>query len=148
MILGKGFLNSLRQYVQRSAEEVIKQYDKIASGATIESIEVFVERNNSKSISVLTSIGGAALYIEQGRSSGSTMPPISAIEEWMADKGIDSTEVPPYVIARSIAEKGIEPLPLTDYIEEKIEATIGDKLETEIYNNLEIEIDALIDLPN
>lgn len=55
-----------------------------------------------------------AAYITRGRSPGAQMPPITAILEWMDDKGISTGMTPgqkqrvAFLIARSISRKGIK----------------------------------------
>lgn len=49
-----------------------------------------------------------APVVEYGRSAGAAMPPPDALLGWIRRKGID---VPPFVVARSIARKGTRPQP-------------------------------------
>lgn len=47
-------------------------------------------------------------WVHDGRKPGSAMPPVSAIGAWAKRKGIDAS---PFVLARSIARKGIRGRP-------------------------------------
>lgn len=53
-----------------------------------------------------------SIYVEKGRRPGSRMPPYregSPLNSWARRRGI-----PPFLVARSIARKGIKPFPFTD----------------------------------
>lgn len=53
-----------------------------------------------------------AIFVEDGRRPGSKMPPFgdrSSLGSWARRKGIE-----PFVVARSIARKGIKPFPFMD----------------------------------
>jgi len=59
--------------------------------------------------SMLTLLLKAPKYyinVDKGRRAGSKQPPLNKIKTWMRRKGIKGS---PFVIARSIARKGIEP---------------------------------------
>jgi len=56
------------------------------------------------------------IYVDSGRKAGSKMPPVLSIMRWIGNKGINpsggiSRRQLAFIIARSIANKGIAPRP-------------------------------------
>ena len=51
------------------------------------------------------------INIEEGRQPNSKMPPVDVIKKWMIVRGIPDKSGLAFVIARSIAKKGIKPNP-------------------------------------
>lgn len=111
---------------------ILERNGKRASGGLVDSVEAQVSVNGS--VFQLTIY--AAEYwkwIEAGRKPG-TMPPISAIEQWINVKPIvpdnRTGRVPTpkqlaFMISRSIGEKGIKPLPAFEQTIQKNNKTIN-----------------------
>ncbi len=126
--------------LQAKIKENLIAQDHRASGALLDSISVIV-----KELTGGWTIEGWALdysrWVNNGRRAG-TMPPISALLDWMQERGIGSDLKKEYqrrglafVIGRSISRKGITPaggysshysrgngLKRTDYITDVLES--------------------------
>ena len=93
-------------------------------------------------------------YVISGRKRGKKLPPVKKIEDWIKSKGIlprnkkgqfIKRKVAAYLIARSIAKKGVEPFDFTFPLYQDM-----NKLVTQIAKNLskDIEKDIKINLEN
>lgn len=129
----ESLLNSFAQTIVNRYKDKISEY---SSGKLYKTIDYTI---TSKSDSYLVTINLEEYwkYIEKGRRAGAKMPPVSAIENWIKVRKIiprpvalksGRQRVPTiqqlaYVIARSIAKKGIQPRP---FMSESINQTIED----------------------
>lgn len=95
--------------------EKIAEQDHNATGALSASVEArAVELADRWRIEVLANDYG--IFVNNGRSAGSKFPPIDIIRKWMEDRNIGTELVREsqrrglaFIIARSIATKGIPP---------------------------------------
>ena len=126
-------LNSFGNTLISRYKEHLSDY---ASGKLYKTIDYTI---TSKSDSYLVTINLEAywIFLEKGRRAGAKMPPLSAIEQWIKVRKIlprpialksGKQRVPTvqqlaYVIARSIARKGIAARP---FMRESIEDTMKD----------------------
>ena len=94
-------------------------------------------------------------YVQWGRKKGDKMPPIAPIAKWAKQRGIPrfrdkkgryiSNESRAFILAKSIAIKGIKPFPFFDdaietsitKLEKKLEEGLGRDLEDQFDNILE-----------
>ena len=129
----EALLNSFSNTLISRYREHISEY---ASGKLYKTIDYSI---TSKSDSYLVTINLEEYwkFIEKGRRAGAKIPPVSAIENWIKIRKIlprpvalksGRQRVPTvqqlaYVIARSIARKGIAPRP---FMRESIEDTMKD----------------------
>ena len=129
----EALLNSFSNTLISRYREHISEY---ASGKLYKTIDYSI---TSKSDSYLVTINLEEYwkFIEKGRRAGAKIPPVSAIENWIKIRKIiprpvtlksGKQRVPTvqqlaYVIARSIARKGIAPRP---FMRESIEDTMKD----------------------
>lgn len=129
----EALLNSFAQTIVNRYRDKISEY---SSGNLYKTIDYTI---TSKSDSYLVTINLEEywVFLENGRRAGAKMPPISAIEKWIKVRKIlprpvtlksGKQRVPTvqqlaYVIARSIAKKGIKPRP---FMRESIEDTMKD----------------------
>jgi hypothetical protein len=61
---------------------------KVASGNLVNSIRVNVTRNTNNEKTLEVVIPGYGQFVDQGRMAGDTPVPISAIMQWLSEKGI------------------------------------------------------------
>ena len=129
----EALLNSFAQTIVNRYRDKISEY---ASGKLYKTIDYTI---TSKSDSYLVTINLEAywVFLEKGRRAGAKIPPVSAIENWIKVRKIlprpvtlksGKQRVPTvqqlaYVIARSIARKGIA---LRPFMRETIEDTMKD----------------------
>jgi hypothetical protein len=92
-------------------QELIQAKTPVNSGALRQSFIPSrpIQRGQSITGNVSTPLA-YGIVMERGRTPGSKMPPVDAIELWVRRKGIASVEsrAVAFVIARSIAKKGIK----------------------------------------
>ena len=104
---------TLRPLMKKAIRDAYKELGKIATGRTLRDTELKITALESKVLFEVI-LPETAIYIDSGRRAGAKRPPIAPIEEWMRAVGI--TKVNAYVIARGIAQNGIEPVPLSETI--------------------------------
>jgi hypothetical protein len=104
------------QSVVTNAKSILIRNNKRASGRLINSIRYSVAPNGT--IKFMYAEEGK--YVEQGRRPGDRFPPPAPINRWIRQKGIKgiskdgkpiSEKSLTFLISRSIARKGIRPLP-------------------------------------
>lgn len=85
---------------------------KNATGQTIESIrsEIKFDLNDGFESAVYGS--EAFKFIEEGRAAGSKLPPPLVLRDWMAARGIPESKE--FAVRKSIAQKGIAPVPIQE----------------------------------
>lgn len=119
--LEKGLHDYGQELVANLVKELI-QADKKSTGDLIKSIDYeLIEKANQYIVNIKSL--DYLKYVDEGRRAGSKQPPISAIIPWVKRKGIRIGKTPEqtaFVIARSIAKKGIKP---TNVISKAIEKT-------------------------
>lgn len=129
----EALLNSFAQTIINRYKDKISEY---ASGKLYKTIDYTI---TSKSDSYLVTINLEAywFFLEKGRRAGAKMPPVSAIDNWIKVRKIlprpvtlksGKQRVPTvpqlaFIIARSIAKKGIQPRP---FMRESLEETMKD----------------------
>ncbi len=100
-----------QEYVE-AVGDILRKADKIASRELIESLKYRLFKTGLGTSWTVKLIAAFHLkYVESGRRAGAKPPPIEPIKQWTRDKGID--EGLAYPIAKSIGEKGIQPLDVT-----------------------------------
>ena len=129
----QSLLNSFAQTIVSRYKDKISEY---ASGKLYKTIDYSITSQNDSYL-VTINLEEYWKYIEKGRRAGAKMPPVSAIENWIKVRKIlprpvtlksGKQRVPTvqqlaYVIARSIAKRGIQPRP---FMRESIEDTMKD----------------------
>ena len=129
----EALLNSFSNTLISRYREHISEY---ASGKLYKTIDYSITAQNDSYL-VTINLEEYWKFIEKGRRAGAKIPPVSAIENWIKIRKIlprpvtlksGKQRVPTvqqlaYVIARSIARKGIAPRP---FMRESIEDTMKD----------------------
>ena len=129
----EALLNSFAQTIINRYKDKISEY---ASGKLYKTIDYTITSQNDSYL-VTINLEEYWKYISYGRKPGSRMPPVEAIENWIKVRKIlprpitlksGKQRVPTvqqlaYVIARSIAKKGIAPRP---FMRKSIEDTMND----------------------
>lgn len=129
----EALLNSFAQTIVNRYRDKISEY---ASGKLYKTIDYSITSQNDSYL-VTINLEEYWKFIEKGRRAGAKMPPVSAIENWIKVRKIlprpvtlksGKQRVPTvqqlaYVIARSIAKKGIKP---RQFMRESIEDTMND----------------------
>jgi len=104
------------QQVVTNAKSILIRNNKRASGKLINSIRYQVAPDGN----IKFFYAEEGKYVEQGRRPGDRFPPPAPIERWIRQKGIKgiskdgkpiSDKSLTFLISRSIARKGIRPLP-------------------------------------
>lgn len=101
------------QAVAQQIESRLKDLVPVSSGKLRDSIRAHVDEQGNL---IDISIDGESYfkYVDQGREAGS-FPPLDAIQEWATKRNIEPKAA--FVIARSIAEKGIVGKHITEDLE-------------------------------
>tara|TARA_R110001632_G_scaffold194768_1_gene316232 strand:- start:171 stop:650 length:480 start_codon:yes stop_codon:yes gene_type:complete len=100
------------EYITEMGKILIKA-DKIATRNLIKSLDTRVLKTGFGTSYTLKILAEEYLkYVESGRKAGSKAPPVEPIKEWARAKGIP--EGLAFPIAKSIGEKGIKPLDVTN----------------------------------
>lgn len=133
------YTNLINTLNQIGLEVRNKYKDKISSatGKLYNSIDYKVTIS-SDSIKLLFIAEDYWINVEEGRKAGSKMPPIRDIEDWIISKGLPEKKGLAYIIARSIAEKGIKP---TYYLRDiMINNDFSDEIAKALQKDINIEI--------
>lgn len=129
----EALLNSFAQTIVNRYKDKISEY---SSGKLYKTIDYTITSQNDSYL-VTINLEEYWKYIEKGRRAGAKMPPVSAIENWIKVRKIlprpivlksGKQRVPTvqqlaYIIARSIAKRGIQP---RTFMRESIDQTIED----------------------
>jgi hypothetical protein len=111
--------------IERAAKQNLAQRGRTDTRRLMNSITSTVQGGLHAPGGLVGKIGPSVrygLYVHQGRRPGGRMPPIRAIEGWARRHGIE-----PFLVARSIAQNGIEPAPfMAEAFEEWEEDIIED----------------------
>ena len=130
----ESLLNSFAQTIVNRYKDKISEY---ASGKLYKTIDYTITSQNNESYLVTINLEEYWIFLEKGRRAGAKIPPVSAIENWIkirkiiprpvtlksGKQRIPTIQQLAYVIARSIARKGIAPRP---FMRESIEETMKD----------------------
>jgi hypothetical protein len=118
-VMNKEILEQLKKSDKALVDLVIKELNRIGIKNNSELIESISLEYRSVADAVISVVNSADYleYIDSGRNPGS-MPPISAIQDFVDVNGIDKEAVWP--IAKSIMMYGIEARPVLDNIESKL----------------------------
>ena len=121
---GRGELKQLKLYKAlqdigedyvRDLKSVIEQKRKIASGDLLNSIDYEILPEVNDKLVLLLYAAAHLEYVAQGRRAGAKPPPYRKLIPWVKIKGINiqgkGEKVSAIIIAKSIAKKGIEPVP-------------------------------------
>jgi hypothetical protein len=111
-----------------------------ASGKLYNNVKYRVNVNDNKITLTLYDLEKYYLNIENGRKAGGKMPPISIIRKWMKFKGLPDKPGAAYLIARSIAKKGIKPKPYIREISAKIKQDYSDDIKRALELDLKEQI--------
>ena len=102
-----------QEYVE-AVGDILKKADKIASRKLIESLKYRLFKTGLGTSWTIKLIAAIHLkYVESGRRAGAKPPPVAPIKQWIKDKNLGLPEGAAYPIAKSIGEKGIKPLDVT-----------------------------------
>ena len=113
------FLNDFGKELADKYQRKLVNDDAVSSGKLLNSIKYIFKKNNT-SYEISMEMAEYWKYVENGRKSGK-FPPISAIREWVKIKPVIprpyNGKLPTenqlaFLIARSIANKGIRPKPI------------------------------------
>ena len=105
------------QQVVTNAKSILLRNKKIATGDLYNSIKYQVDTNGK----IRFSYAKEGKWVSQGRRPGAKFPPPAPISRWIKQKGISGTNKDTgkaltnaqltFLFSRSIAKKGIKPLP-------------------------------------
>ncbi len=115
MSIVKGFFDSIKSFSNRLlkfiAPTVFKQKDKIATGKTIESLEVVQEVDLGAAVGISLYGGKSVEFINQGLPTGVYIPD-GELLDWMNARGIPASAEKN--IQWGIFHNGVEPVPIID----------------------------------
>jgi hypothetical protein len=122
------------QQVVTNAKSILLRNKKIATGNLYNSIRYQIDSNGQ--IKFIFAEEGK--WVQQGRRAGDRFPPPAAISKWVRQKGITGTNRETgkpltngqltFLISRSIAKKGIKPLPFMKMAIKQSIKQLGPKL--------------------
>lgn len=113
-------LDILQRQLHQGVEHVFYENDKVATGKTVESINIGRTIGEQQYIFEI-GIGGGYPYIVGGRKAGSPPPPNNALQEWANAVGFTGRISS---LAFFISKKGIEAVDLQTPIEESIKRAV------------------------
>ena len=144
------FLNDFGNELADKYQRNLVNDDAIDTSKLLNSIR-YIFKKNSTSFDISMEMAEYWKYVESGRKSGK-FPPISAIREWVKVKPVMprpyNGKLPTenqlaFLIARSIANKGIRPRPIfKDSIDELMQY-LEDGLEDAFTKDVEAEMDKI-----
>lgn len=121
------------------ARQILRKYDKVATGLTLDSVEGHITENGN--VICLEFLADQSWkWINQGRPAGAKIPPsVFSPDGRRLRLWFDAVNIPlsaDFPVRRAIAEKGIKPVPVTDYFDEEFskifDKTIIDALAVDI----------------
>lgn len=146
--------NTLQEYAQELRnryQDALINEDKIATGELLNSVEYILESGDT-SISVSLKLKDYWKYVENGRQPGK-FPPIDKIREWVSVKPVlphpdKNGKLPTeqqltYLIARKIANEGIEPTNALKNTQSQINAEFEARISEAITQDIQREVDVL-----
>lgn len=127
-------INAFATHVIEIVKSVFIAKGKNATGQTLASLRADVTFEIDKAIELDIFGDKTFEYIEQGRRAGAKMPPEGVLLNWMQARGIpESAE---YAIRKSIAQNGIEPVPIIEMAFVEIQNDFKRTLSSEILSEL------------
>lgn len=116
----QGVFDRVRLFANRVVEIITNrgvQLGKSATGKTLRSLVKNVKFIGQEAVDLEVYGSKVFEYIEQGRPAGAKMPPSEVLREWMINRGIPLEKE--FAVRKSIAQKGISPVPLleTSFVE-------------------------------
>ncbi len=122
-------INQLLSDIQDIIVDVLRSID-LDNSNFAKNIDIIFEDND-----VVIRMPDYGIYIDRGRNPGEA-PPVSAIVDFVRQKGITSTDLTEeqlaYAIAQSIAEDGIEPRPFIERLQEQLTNLISQHIYLEM----------------
>lgn len=112
---------SLKNDLLLQVRPVFERLDKVASGKTVESFEVDIDRS-ANGFSINFTADDSAQHILEGRRPGSPRPPILPISQWLLSRGLDV--IHSYAVAGKISRDGIEPVDWVTPLERELDPII------------------------
>lgn len=144
------FLNDFGKELADKYQINLAKDDAVESGKLINSIKYIFNKNNT-SFEISMEMAEYWKYVENGRKRGK-FPPISAIREWVSVKQVMprpyNGKLPTenqlaFLIARSIANKGIRPRPIFHDTLDDVIKDFENGLEDAFTKDLENEMDKI-----
>ena len=123
-------LDKLSSDIHGTVRQVFFDYDKVATGKTVESVSVKKTISDSK-YTFDVSIGEGYTYIVSGRRAGSPPPPTKNLQEWASAVGFTGS-IPG--LAFFIGKTGIKAVDLRTPIEDRIKRIVNTSF-VEDYSN-------------
>lgn len=152
MPLDKSILSTEEKFAKdviKQAKTILTRKHKNASKELYNSISYEITKKGD----ILFYYADQGDFIESGRRKGATPPPVSAIEKWAKQKGLEqfrsksgkyiSNKSRAYIIAKSISKKGIKPLKWFSDPFEKALSKFPEIMEQAIADVINEKIDAL-----
>ena len=126
-------LGQVESVIRSAVQKTFDDLDKVATGRTLDSVEIrSVVTGNEADFEI--TLGGGAPFIQSGRAPGAAMPPVQPISEWISARRLPLN---PYAVAKSIAKNGIAPVDLLAALEENLlERGIAAQLEDSLADTL------------
>lgn len=144
------FLNDFGKELADKYKRNLVNDDAIDTSKLLNSIK-YIFNNNNTSFEISMEMAEYWKYVESGRKSGK-FPPISAIREWVKVKPVIprpyNGKLPTenqlaFLIARSIAKKGIRPRPIFDDSLDDVMRDFENGLEDAFTKDVENEMDKI-----
>lgn len=104
-LISQETLDKWKKRVEREIKKLLKSKGHSATGELVESIKI-VQNETGKKISLALTFSEHGKFVLSGRKRNRTMPPVSAIEDWLSVKGMDTTNA--FGIAKHIGKRGIK----------------------------------------
>jgi hypothetical protein len=122
--------------------DILRRNNKWASGKLLNSIDYDIEVQGQR-IELVFEYAGHGQFVIDGRRPG-RFPNITAIRNWILDKRIRnnsmSLESQTFLIARSIAERGIPALNFVKPVEDMTDSTFYNRLASAIASDIERQL--------
>lgn len=129
-------VNIAAKDVARIISDKIKSLVPISSGKLRDSITANVNESGDL-VDILIDGESYFKYIDKGRLPG-TFPPLDAIQAWATARKIETKAV--FSIARSIYNKGIKPLNISDKLIADTDNNVKDKLGLALADDMESKL--------
>ena len=114
-----------KQSLEKYAEECISAMKRMLDHTDNLKNSISYEIVNTKEGMVVQfAMPDYAVFVNDGRRAGAKPPPVAPIKQWIKDKNIGLPEGAAYPIAKSIGEKGIKPLNVTQQAFKDVQKSI------------------------
>lgn len=131
-------IRSFGAIAKENYQKVMIALGKNATGKTVASIKDVVKFDLNKGFESAVYGDEAFKFIQEGRPPNSKLPPELVLRDWMAARGIpESAE---FAVRKSIAIKGIAPVPIIDIANRAIEKEFKVQTANAILQDLSQEI--------